>query len=87
VPHPRNHLALTRDFSGEVRLTEHERAEINAAFDNYVATTTYPASPAPVDVVVDVRDRVDATIDSYYDLGEINENAHLTDDLFTSVER
>jgi hypothetical protein len=79
VPHPRNHLALTRDMSGEVRLTEAERAEINAAFDDYVAENA--ATPT----VIDVRERPAIAVDSYYDLGEINENAPLTDDLFTQA--
>jgi hypothetical protein len=76
VPHPRNHLALTRDLSGEVRLTDRDRAEINAAFDAYVAE----------EVIVDVREPP-ATVDSYYDLGVINENRPLTDNLFSSAER
>jgi hypothetical protein len=87
VPHPRNHLALTRDLSGEVRLTDGERAEINAAFDSYVAGAAVATMVEPDESVVDVRDRVVVTIDSRYDLGVINENAPLTDNLFTTAER
>jgi hypothetical protein len=32
VPDPRNHLALTRDLSGEVRLTEQDRRRAAAAY-------------------------------------------------------
>jgi hypothetical protein len=100
VPHPTNHLALTRDLSGEVRLTEHERAEVNAAFTTYMATnvgvtvqTSTVAPPAAQaaessDEIVDVREPAQPiVIDSYYDLGAINENAPLTDNLFTSAEK
>jgi hypothetical protein len=86
VPHPRNHLALTRDLSGEVRLTDDERAQINAAFDTYVSEAEGSTAVDVDDTVVDVRDRTIVTVDSYYDLGVINENAPLTDDLFTSAE-
>lgn len=56
VPDPRNHLALTRDLSGEVRLTEADRRRAAAAYAGAGTTRTTrvrarrdaaPATPAP----------------------------------------
>ena len=50
VPDPRNHLALTRDLSGEVRLTDTDRALAAALFertpDGAGATPVEPRRPA-----------------------------------------
>jgi hypothetical protein len=96
VPDPRNHLILTRDLSGEVRITDYERAAVTARF-------AAPASPPPMahlppppepaivivdevapadEAVVDVRE----AMDPYYDLGKIAENTPLTENLFTGAE-
>jgi hypothetical protein len=67
VPDPRNHLALTRDLSGEVRITDDDRALAAALF----------ADAEPTDQpVVDVREpeaAVDLTEHVFFD-----EEPHLT---------
>jgi hypothetical protein len=62
---------LTRDLSGEVQVTDLDRALALAARD-----------AADDEAVVDVREAVDP----YYDLGAIAENEHLTGHLFTPAE-
>jgi hypothetical protein len=125
VPDPRNHLAMVRDLSGEVRVTDIEQAMLVHAYENRMPDGTDKANPptaaaersllppppppnaisphrlvlvehAPVDgtepaaeeapdeVIVDVRNTSPRAMDPYYDLGEIAENAPLTDHLFTA---
>jgi hypothetical protein len=67
LPDPRNHLALTRDLSGEVHITE---------LDRVLAAT---ASREPVEPIIDIR----SAVDSYYDLGALEENAPLTNEFFS----
>ncbi len=126
VPDPRNHLAMVRDLSGEVRVTDIEQAMLVHAYENRLPDGTDatrpalaakrsllppPPPPLPVatsprrltlvehplvdeaepaaeeaaaDAIVDVRDTAPRAMDPYYDLGEIAENAPLTDHLFTA---
>lgn len=91
LPDPRNHLAMVRDLSGEVRVTEVDRARLEAVYENRVPDV--PASQVhPIDVSeVDVRDDLAAmarpvAMDPYYDLGEIAENAPLTGHLFMPAD-
>jgi hypothetical protein len=91
VPDPRNHLALVRDLSGEVRITDVERAMLATAYENREpepasGARRSEAQPSAVpgrEVVLDVRDPAPPAMDPYYDLGEIAENGPLTDHLFT----
>jgi hypothetical protein len=101
VPDPRNHLAMVRDLSGEVRVTDVEQAMLVHAYENRVPNAppvtdrSTPPEPrqlpphqtkleAPREAaIVDVRDAAPPAMDPYYDLGEIAENAPLTDHLFT----
>lgn len=72
VPDPRHHLALTRDLSGEVRITDRDRANAAALLD-----------VREVDVSeIDGCEIESPAMDPYYDLGAIEENADLTSDLF-----
>lgn len=95
VPDPRNHLAMTRDLSGEVRITDLDRAMAAAPAPAAATAAVEPTEPTveepvaastpstgPHDEVVDVRE----VVDRYYDLGAIAENAPLTDHLFTGVD-
>jgi hypothetical protein len=100
VPDPRNHLAMVRDLSGEVRVTDVERALLETAYENRVpdlpppaplpkrVTTSTPSTtraPEAAELLLD--DDVDlVAMDPYYDLGEIAENAPLTDHLFASAD-
>jgi hypothetical protein len=81
LPDPRNHLALTRDLSGEVRITDFDRAAAAAAFG---VETDNPALVLTPREVIDVRDKIDLrdNIDNHYDLGAIAENPSLTNHLF-----
>jgi hypothetical protein len=78
VPDPRNHLILARDLSGEVRITDYERATAAAAF----ATAPTIELPPLEEEIVDLRE----AMDPYYDLGAIAENTPLTENLFTTAE-
>lgn len=79
VPDPRNHLVLSRDLSGEVRITDLDRAAAAAAFG---VDTDNPALVLEPQPIIDVRDKVD----TYYDLGAIAENAPLTNHLFARAD-
>lgn len=97
VPDPRNHLAMVRDLSGEVRVTDVEQAMLVHAYENRVPDmATAPAwtgEPELIELprretkleahIVDVRDAAPPAMDPYYDLGQIAENTPLTDHLFT----
>jgi hypothetical protein len=122
VPDPRNHLAMVRDLSGEVRVTDVEQAMLVHAYENRITDRPAMTSPTAVaersvlppppaatkprrltivqqppdeeaepdpdeasdDAIVDVRDTAPRAMDPYYALGEIAENAPLTDHLFTA---
>lgn len=48
VPDPRNHLAMVRDLSGEVRVTDVEQTLLQHAYDNREPDhAELPAPPAP----------------------------------------
>jgi hypothetical protein len=81
LPDPRNHLALTRDLSGEVRITDFDRAVAAEAFGVEMDNPALVLESRPV---IDVRDKIDLrdTVDNHYDLGAIAENASLTNHLF-----
>lgn len=86
MPDPRNHLALTRDLSGEVRVTDLDRTRALAAAR--AGGGTRPISTAEVELVlVDANEQAgDDVVDDRYDLGTLAENRSLTDCLFSSVE-
>jgi hypothetical protein len=75
VPDPRNHLALTRDLSGEVRITDDDRALAEALFADSEA-----AVQAIIDVREPTRDRQETGASIDLDLTErvFSDESHLT---------
>lgn len=96
TPDPRNHLALTQDLSGEVRVTDLDRARALAAARAHRPSGAEPRPnpSAEVELVLvdtverahDVRDEHDDLVDDRYDLGTLAENRSLTDHLFSGAE-
>jgi hypothetical protein len=75
VPDPRNHLALTRDLSGEVRITDDDRALAEALFADSEA-----AAHAMIDVRQGTPDRHDTGASIDLDLTErvFSDESHLS---------
>lgn len=75
VPDPRNHLALTRDLSGEVRITDLDRA---------IAAAATPAALPATSPVIDAKPVIE--LHEWTTQSDSRDNLELTAQLFFAEE-